>query len=411
MCRDIARAISNSNGAGGSTVGALEFVDAGSSTIEDTVAANWTLAAGQSIPTGAFVDQDLEFNFQQTHANGSTKTVAVRIYNRDTTGNSKAENGSGYNSVVIRPVLDFGESYESTPMTPAITASASTTLAPGVGVSAKDAETTVHVIARDKVIAVIGDRWGYKPGRSFEAVLEAPVQYENIIGRNKPSQTYFYATEMFTASFGTPGLSVKVYCVDYTTTNPTAASYGQPLAYFMMDTLHEKLTNKEVRMVGVQKKSWNNALASPSNADPGTQMTFCAPTRDITQADGWGATWNYDTAGDFNSESLIFSGGSSSWAYHQHAYSFDPISVMYTTLLQNQYPTDPAGNPAVQLSPVVFRTGNQGGVYDFSSECGLYVATNNVPRGISVLNDGADDYVALRVFDNSNRDGCVVLKV
>lgn len=410
ICRDIARTIANSTGAGGSTVGALEFVDAGNSTIDDTVAANWTLATG-SIPTGATVEQDKQFFFQQTHANTAVKTVALRTYRVDASGFTKANNTSGYSSVVLRPVHDYGQSYQSIPLCPGEAQTANSTFAPVVGVSALNAQATVHVIAKDKVLAVIGDRWGYVPGRSFEAILEAPTQYENIIGRNKPSQTYFYGSEMFTSSYNSAGMSNKNYVVDFTSTNVMGTSYGQPLAYFMADTLHERLTDVEVRLAGMNKSTWVNTTTNPTNSDPSSQCQFCAAVRDTGQADGWATTWNYSTTGTFNSEQFLFPAGGSSWAYSPHAMSFDPTNAQLNTLISNQNPTDPTGTPAVQLQPVAFRIGNQGGFYDFTSECGLYVGTTNVPRGITVLNDGVDDYIALRCFDISNRDGVVVLKV
>ena len=412
MCRDIVRTIVNSTGAGGSTVGALEFVDAGNSTIDDTVAANWSLAAGQSIATGAAVEQDKEYFLQQTHANTSTKTVAIRMHNLDNSGFTKAENGNGYNQVVLTPVLDYGQSYQSTPFRPANTTGANTTLTCNHGVTAKAAHSIVHIIARDKVIAIIGDNWSYLPGRSFMAILEAPTQFENNIGRNKPSQTFFYGTERFASSYNSTTSSVKTNVVEFTSTNIMGTSYGQPLAYAMMDTLHSNELDTEVRFALLTKQSWITGNSSPSNSDPSQQFHMVAPTRDIAQADGYGTTWNYDTVGAYPAgvEGLMFPRGSSSWAYAPHAYTFDPIQSHLNINRENFSPRKPDGTPTVQLYPVAFTIGDQGSYYDFSTECGLYVCTNNVPRGINVINDGTDDYVALRLFDTSSRDGVIALR-
>ena len=413
IARDIARTIANSTGAGGSTVGALEFVDAVNSTIDDTVAANWSLVTGMTIPTGATEDeQDKRFDFEQTHANGSTKTVSVRMHNEDpSTGFTVSNNTAGYNSVVLRPVLDKGQAYESTPLVCDKAQTASSTTAPGTGVTAIFGSCTVRVIARDKVIAVIGDRRGYQPGRSFEAILEAPTQAENNIGRNKPAQTLFRGNESFNTTFASSGMSQKFYLVDFVTTNVMGSSYPQPLAYYMCDTLHEATTDKEVRMAAVEKSTWIPTTAAPSNSDPTSQIQMACPTRDTTQADGWGTTWNYSTTGDFSSESFIFGVAGNSWPYSMHGYSFDPISSYFDTRRYNPTPSDAAGNPVVQLQPVMFRTGNQGGFYDFASECGLYVLTNNVPRGISELTGGGDTYIVLRTADTGGRDGAIALKV
>jgi len=410
ICRDIVRTIVNSTGAGGSTVGALEFVDAGNSTIDDTVAANWSLAAGQSIATGAAVEQDKEFFLQQAHANTSTKTVAIRMHNIDNTGFAKAENISGYNQVVLTPVLDYGQSYQSTPFRPSNASSASTNTTCSHGVTAFKNKAEVHIIARDKAIAVIGDNWSYLPGRSFMAILEAPTQYENTLGRNKPSQTFFWGSERFASTLGSTAASSKGNLIDYTSTNPMGTSYGQALAYAMMDTLHSTEIDEEIRFAFLTKNSWITGNSSPSNCDPSQQFYMACPTRDTAQADGYGTTWNYDTVGTISSESLLFPRGSSSWAYTPHAYTFDPIAPHLNINRQNQEPRKPDGTPTVQFYPVGFTCGDKGGYYDFSTEAGLYVATNNVPRGINIINDGTDDYVALRIFDTSNRDGVICLR-
>lgn len=410
VCRDIVRAIENSTGAGGSTVGALEFVDAGNSTIDDTVAANWSLAAGQTIGTGAAVEQDKEFFLQQAHSNGSTKTVAIRMHNKDTSGFTKAENVSGYNSVVLTPVLDYGETYQSIPFRPSDASSANTSTAPSQGVTALLNKSTVHIIARDKVIAIIGDQWGYLPGRSFMAILEAPEQYENRIGRNKPAQSYFWGSERFSSSFNANTLSNKTSVIDYTSTNFMGTAYGQPLAYAMMDTLHNTQNDLEVRFSLLVKRNWTSSIASPANADPSQQMYMASVGRDTAQADGYNTNWNYDTVGSINTESFLFPPMSSNWAFTPHAYSFDPVASHLNVDLRNQNPSKLDGTPTAQLFPVGFATGDSGGYYDFSTECGLYIGTNNVPRGISIINDGTDDYVTLRIFDTSNRDGVIALR-
>lgn len=410
VCRDIVRTIVNSTGAGGSTVGALEFVDAGNSVIEDTEAANWTLAAGQSIATGAAVEQDKEFFLQQAHANTAIKTVAIRMHNLDNSGFTKAENGTGYNTVVLTPVLDYGESYESTPFRPSNTASASTTTSCSHGVSAKKGKCVVHIIARNKVIAILGDQRSYLGGRSYMAILEAPTQYEMTIGRNKPSQTFFWGSERFESTFGASSLASKGNAVDYTSTNMMGTSYGQPLAYAMMDTFHDYDLDAEVRLAIVTKASWTTTITNPSNCDPSSQMTLALVLRDINQADGYSTSWNEGTSGDPKPESFIFPPSSSSWGYTPHAYTFDPVQPHLSLIRKNKEPRDANGTPSVQMFPVAFTAGNQGSWFDFSTECGLYVATNNVPRGISIINDGTDDYVAFRLFDTSNRDGVITLR-
>ena len=113
ICRDIVRCIVNSDGAGGSTVAALEFVDASNSVIDDTVASNWSLAAGQTLGTGnSNVDLDKFMYLQQTHGNGTTKTIAIGTNYKDGTGVFTKANDVTYSGVCMWPVSDYGESYE-----------------------------------------------------------------------------------------------------------------------------------------------------------------------------------------------------------------------------------------------------------------------------------------------------------
>ena len=101
ICRDITRAIVNSTGAGGSTVGALEFADQTQSTIDDTVASGWSLAPGFTLASGADVDADMQYVIQSPHSNTSTISVAVRTQFANTTANA---NSTAYSAIVLNPV-------------------------------------------------------------------------------------------------------------------------------------------------------------------------------------------------------------------------------------------------------------------------------------------------------------------
>jgi hypothetical protein len=105
MARDIARVLHASDGSGGATTGACEFITAAGSSISDTVASSWSLISPTSLVSGTATNAD-KYIMRSSHAqSGKYKYVEVG-YNGAT---------SEYNDIVdggfrTMPVLDYGES-------------------------------------------------------------------------------------------------------------------------------------------------------------------------------------------------------------------------------------------------------------------------------------------------------------
>ena len=411
VARDITRAIVNSTGAGGSTVGALEFVDAGKSTIDDTVAANWTLAAGDSIPTGATVEQDKRFHLQQAHANGETKTVAIgmHIFN-PAVGFTVANDTTGYNSVRLSPVMDFGQSYVAYACHPATTATANTTLSPWVGVSAKRGECTVHIIARDKVIAIAGDKNGYFPSANWTLIQEPPETYEQREGRNRPGQITMMGARAYNTGFSHANVSSKLSVTNYTSTNIMNSSYPNGLMMFFTDYLYEYSTSQEIRLAGIAKDNWFPSSAIPSNSDPSSQVNCWYLKRDVAQADGYNTDFAYDTIGTPGAEEYFFPRQSSNWAYSQHPMSIDPTSHYFNEEFNGRAVKDIAGAAAINLTPLMTYAGNSGQLIDYTTSSGLYTAGQQAPRTQKIINDGTNDYLVLPVGDTSGNKGSFAIR-
>lgn len=412
IARDITRAIVNSTGAGGSTVGALEFADAGLSTIDDTVAAGWTLAGGESIPSGASVDQDKRFHLQQAHANTSTKTVALGVHTfNPSDGLTTANNASGYNAVRLTPVLDYGQSYVAYPFHPAQTQTASTTMTPWFGVSASLGQCTVHVIAKDKVLMIAGDKKGYDANRNFQLVMESNDTYETREGRNRPGQVWVAGAMSYGRGYSTSSLSTKPTVVDFTSTNLAGSAYPNSLMMMFCDALYSYQSDAEIRVGGVFKDSWISTGSTPSSADPGNQAGSWYIERDTGQADGYATAYNYDTVGSPAPESWFFPAQSSNWAYGYHALCIDPTSHIHDTGFSARGLKDNTGNPMSLLKPMICQVGDSGHLTDFTTGAGMYLCSNTLGTEYRIINDGTDDYLTLPVSDTAGNSGAFSIKV
>lgn len=105
MARDIARVLHASDGAGGATTGACEFITAAGSSISDTVASSWSLISPTSLVSGTATNAD-KYIMRSSHAqSGKYKYVEVG-YNGATSEYNDISDG-GFRTM---PVLDYGES-------------------------------------------------------------------------------------------------------------------------------------------------------------------------------------------------------------------------------------------------------------------------------------------------------------
>lgn len=411
IARDITRCIVNSTGAGGSTVGALEFVDAGKSTIDDTVAANWTLAGGESIPTGATVEQDKRFHLQQAHNNGTTKTVAIGMHVFNPAAGFTVANDTGaYNAVRLSAVMDFGETYVAYACHPVDTSTANTTFSTWVGVTAARGECTVNIVARDKVIMIAGDKHGYYPSANWTIIQEPPETYEQREGRNRPGQVTMMGCRAYNTGFSHASVSGKNFVTNFNSTNIMNASYPNGLMLHFTDYLYEYSTSQEIRLAGLAKDAWTATSSVPSNSDPSSQVNCWYVKRDIGQADGYSTDFAYDTVGTPAAEGYFFPRQSSNWSYSMHPMTIDPTSHYYNSEYNGRAVKDITGADAINLIPLMTFVGNSGQMVDYTTNAGLYMASQQAPRTQKTINDGTNDYLVLPVGATSGNKGAFAIR-
>jgi len=107
MARDIARVLSESDGAGGATLGACEFIDSSASSISDTEASTWSLVSPSSLSTGSVTNAD-KYTMKSSHTQSGKYKYAEVGYNGSTSMYDNTTNG-GFR---LMPVLDGEESTE-----------------------------------------------------------------------------------------------------------------------------------------------------------------------------------------------------------------------------------------------------------------------------------------------------------
>ena len=386
--RDIVRCITNSNGAGGSTLAALENVVVSSSSISDTEASNWALASGQTLATGASVEQDKRFYLQQAHANSSTKTVAFQTAFRDATGFTKA-NETTYSGVHLCPVSDYGESYE------AVWHSTNPDETPDENETPWNRLTgqEVHIIAKDKVMFVAGIRTGYQNGTSYCMIFEVDAA-EVREGRNKPGQVVLTGSMSPYGNYSGFNPSTIAHIINITASNPFGGTYHNPAICSFVDVLHDYEADAEMRYAMMAPESFAQNGGSPSTAS--WRGKNCCVLRDINDADGHG-TFSFSTTNDAIAFRL-WADDQSFWGFGPTSFDFWPFSRNNMTASAPGGFTDISGNPAVLLRPSAPIVGLKRQQWDFSGIGGYYTATANFQGNISTINDGTDDYIAIKLF-------------
>lgn len=396
--RDIVRCITNSDGAGGSTLGALENIVLSSSSISDTEASNWSLAAGQTLSTGTSVEQDKRFYLQQAHANGSTRTVALQTAFRDTIGFTNA-NDATYSGVHLCPVSDYGESYEAVWHSVKENESPSSTDSPWNRVTGQE----VHIIARNKMIFIAGIRVGYIAGTSYCMIFEADAA-EVREGRNKPGQVIITGCMSPSTDYDTDSFTSLSKIIDITSANPFGGDHQKPAMCSFVDVLHDYETSQEIRYAGSMNYAWHSQSGSMTTASPA--LTNCCVFRDINDAGGNG-TFSYDTSN--NAISFRLWGDSTNyWGYGPTGFDWWPFCRNNMSSAASGGYTDISGNPAVFLRPAAPVVGFKRQQWDFSTIPGYYTATSNFSGLFETINDGADDYIAVKLFSSEESTPCAI---
>lgn len=400
VARDIVRAITNSDGAGGSTVGALENVNAGMSTIVDTEAAGWSLV-GSTLTTGASVEADKDRYLQQAHANGELKTVAIQTCYRDASGFTKA-NDTTYSGVMLSAIHDYGLSYESRALTPAAAAPAAASTSPWSRITGEE----VHIIARQGCLVICGKKSNYLPGWTITALIEHPETYETREGgRTRAGYVILRSSGRPDAWTGYQTTS-KSQVIEATTTNVMGGAYGTAQFLQFVDCLYDYDTSSEIRHGHIMTSTNGTTPALPSNCDPGGSRYRTFIYRDTGNADGWDTTIHYST----DAEQFFFGAGSGVWAYSMHPGVIEAAGHFNRQDWNNTTgrPRDTSGNDLNVFTPAMFKTGQANNLFDLSDV--LYTGNKIFAGDVKEFSFGGQDYLAVAPSDQSGRPGSYVFR-
>ena len=403
--RDIVRAIVNSDGLGGSTLGALENVDVANSSIDDTVASGWSLAAGQSISTGAAVEQDKAFYLQATHSNTSTKTVRLGSGYRDASGFTNA-NGTTYSGVVVGPVLDYGETYQEDVGFPSDSATVSTTTAV---LRRVNPSKPLYVIATPKSIVIVGTNTGHAGGGKYQAIIELDATHENTVGRNRPAQVLVCGANQRLVSNVSYANSASTGFSSYTSTNHFSASYPQIIHQVFTDAFYDYSSSEEIRLAAIASQQTMTTPAQPSGVTPASDFESVVIYRDTGNANGYGTPLL-----NSNTPYSVFFGGNTGEGWP--GMTAASICGWYGFFREDAYinglhePNDSAGVRTNKLHSLAVTAGMGVDQVNYTVNGGMYRGTGLFPGETVEIVDGSDIYIGCKVGHNYGPQGAVWFK-
>jgi len=419
ICRDIARCIDNSDGAGGSKVADLEFVTAADSSIDDTVAASWSLSTGQTISTGSTnVEQDKKFYFQEAHANTSTKYVALRTAYEDSSGFTKANNRQ-YSGVCLHPVCDKGESYEYIPGTPSTSASTSTTNSFNFLMTGP----VFYVIARAGTIMIAGDSntgsltTNSRYGHSASLITETAEQREHREGRNRPAQVWHMLRAFPNYSYGTgESISSVGEVINYTSTNIWGVAENVGHYVCLIDAAYDYTNNFEIRVLGFNghEGSISHNRRDPSSVSPNANGQF-AITRDTSEATGnkyiaWQTDSSWRNVSNGSGASISFRISGFIHGYETHGFSGlgswggwnlrNPQLYQHLNGMQSKKVD---GTDVIKMYPMIRHVGEASAIYDLTDAADCYIGSSNFLGNFNdSISDGTDTYLGIKFYDTSS---------
>lgn len=392
ICRDITRAIVNSTGAGGSTVGALEFADQTDSSIDDTQASGWSLAPGFTLATGADDDADLRYVIQSPHTNSSTISVAVRTHWIDA---GRANANSTYSACVLNPVSEFGETYELDVGAPAETTPPSTSFNAN-GVTGRE----VYIIAREGVLMIAGERQNGYPGYQVSFICEADGQ-ECREGRNRPGVFFMMANRSVSANYSSTAIDNINEFINYTAVSAFAGFYQRPAIANWVDCMYDYRAQKEWRVVQYFPTIYSSNFNAPSTSSPASIAAWCSVYFDEGTADGIG---EFDFSSNGEIAQALLSAASSNWSQGLDASGFYPRNTMNLATGNAVELKDLNGNPAVKFTPAMTIQGFSNTLYNYADKGGYYVCTGNFPGLQTILNTSEGDFLCIKLFALSQSD-------
>lgn len=369
MARDIARVLSESDGAGGATLGTCEFIDSSASSISDTEASTWSLVSPSSLRTGSVSNAD-KYTMKSSHTQSGKYKYAEVGYNGSTSSYNDTTNG-GFR---LMPVLDGEESTER--LLGGYTSTSSSYL------KYNSLKGTIHVVANSKCLLI----WG----RSRYELNGSPVTNMQFLAESvvTPSSAFKqHAPYMFLNLYSRPNGHTSSY-QNSTDMNGPATSTGTSWArggpgFFAID-MYDPTSSTKVRALQFQmtnsSPNWEGSSSYIAawnkikiNKDVGTtsSTTVDAPT-------GWDnvvgcmvgdlfAVHNYSLQGSYRR--AIDSSGNS-------ALPLFPLSILDPLMLSEFID--------ISTSPVYMTYGGQGSYGDtltISSEDYFYIPMEGAVRG------------------------------
>lgn len=398
--RDLVRVITSSDGAGGANTSILEFADQGLSTIVDTVASEWTLDPAFTLPTGPVTTADLYYIINQPHQNGSTKSVIVGNQNQNpsnfNTGNTNV--GMSIGMVWNRNAADQANYMAYSGLGAQNYSTTATNYGRYSHCRNNSENTTLVVWAQPRSVGII-PTCKQSSGNVFEAGLVAIVEnvdtYESSWrGTAYPMQAKF--SDVF-LPLQNPSTSSSTQADNYKYYAQSSQSGLYPYA----------MSLRWVPRILFQNTFWdrgNDRFMSmtyhefyPSQTGGSATYNYYSSSADIF---GW---WYMDetessglsgfTIADGNTSTslpatsgppVLSSNNNNAWwtGPSNNYWSIDKGNLIYSRVThKNNWtlhtPRDDAGNPAVVLTPVVFRVGEEARYQDYSSEAGFYYASPN----------------------------------
>lgn len=413
ITRDIVRTIVNSTGAGGSTVGVLEFVDAGQSSIDDTLApAAWSLASG-SIPTGAIVEQDKVYYLTCPHTESAVNKYAwVGPTIPDSgAGSFTAADNKVYSGVGMGIVTEFGlgNQKDFCRLTPAsYTASSSYASYARVGGALYSDDITVFVIADEKRLIIVGEAGGYTPGARYLAIAEMPstVETDTLAARAPQAFVFGGDNNVATVSAFFQGTSVTMY-------NQTSMGFvasRQLMGIVMVDAFHNYALNEDVKYaafasdIDVVFPTTPQQMLLATSYEFGVEM--CDVNQDATTTSNEGTHAHQCFFGSYDAVDEGWAGqncgvlGSYGWQTRDD----------YNDARKH---VDAAGNRVNKIVPVAFQCGFQGNYYDLSAMGGIFKGNTAYFRApaAEVTAGNGDKYVLCKTGTIYGNLGSVGFKV
>ena len=269
MARDIARVLSESDGAGGATLGACEFIDSSTSSISDTVASTWSLVSPSSLRTGSVSNAD-KYIMKSSHAQSGKYKYAEVGYSGSTSVYNSTDNG-GFR---LMPVLGWRESTER--LLGGYSGTSSSYL------KYNSLQGTIHVVANSKCLLIWGrSRYLFNsaPMTNMQFLAESVVTPSSAYNQNAP---YMFLNLYSHVNGHTSSYQSTVDMHGPVTTTSSSWARGGP-GFFAID-MYDPTSSTKLRALQFQmpnsSPNWNGAVNdSPAwnkikiNKDAGTTST------------------------------------------------------------------------------------------------------------------------------------------